>query len=208
MKLVIDVGNTNIKFALFKNHIIKQSKIIPTKQYKQIPNFKNVDMCVLGSVVPTINQKIVNDIYKKYHIQTKVINAKDFNKHFDLSRFNQNEIGLDILAFALAIKSKYLKGIGISFGTATFAICVDKNIIHGVAIAPSFDEGLQSIFHKTALIKNTKISSINFKLGSNTAQSLSSGVAHSVNGFVNSVMVHCQQNYHISNVFVDGGKSG
>jgi type III pantothenate kinase len=208
MKLVIDIGNTNIKFGLFDNHIIKQLIIKPTKQYKLIPKFKNIDECVIGSVVPKITNLISNDIYKKYHIKPKIININDFINLFNLDKFNKKEMGLDILAFALAIKNKHKQGIGISFGTATFAIAVKDNNLYGAIIAPSFDNALLSLTKTTALIKKANVNDISFNLGTNTITALSSGMAHSVNGFINSVVVYCKKNYGIDNVYVSGGKRG
>lgn len=207
MKLVIDVGNTNIKFALFDNHKLKQIKIVATNKYMKLPVFKNITTCIIGSVVPNINKTIANDIYRRYHFHPTIASIKNFDGEFDLSSFNKQEIGLDILAFALAIKKTYQKGVGICFGTATFAVAVSKKTIYGVAITPSFDIALQTIFKKTALIKKTKVELINFKLGKNTSESLKSGVAHNVNGFINSVASYCQETYRLSNVYIDGGKT-
>lgn len=206
MKLVIDIGNTNIKLAVFDKHVIKQLEIIHTKSYKRLPNFKNVNDCVIGSVVPSLNQQISNDVYKKFHIKPWIVNVGDFDSEFNLSKFDKNEIGLDILAFAYAIKSILKKGIGISFGTATFAVVVNKDIIHGVAIAPSFDNGLSDLTKNTALIKNINIDHINFDFGNNTQLALCSGITHSVNGFINSISSYARKLYGISNVYVSGGK--
>lgn len=207
MKLVIDIGNTNIKFALFNNGIIKQLKIISTKYYKQIPNFKNVNQCVIGSVVPSLNKLIKTNVDKKYRIDSKIINANDFDKLFNLSSFNKKEIGLDILAFALLIKNYFHKGIGICFGTATFGVVIDNKTIHGVVITPSFMDSLESMYKKTALIKKNEINKISLGLGRNTISALSCGIAHNVNGFINSLISYCDKHYHINQVCVSGGNT-
>jgi pantothenate kinase type III len=121
--------------------------------------------------------------------------------------FNKNELGLDILSFAYYIQKSYIKGVGISFGTATFAVAVNQKCIYGVAIAPAFVDSINSLFTQTALIKQTTINYINFDLGHNTNTALSSGATHSVNGFVNSIMCFCKQHYKINDVYVTGGKS-
>jgi type III pantothenate kinase len=208
MKLVIDIGNTNIKFGLFDKHQIKKMKIIPTKKYQVLPDFQNVETCCIGSVVLKLNTKIYDDIYHKYHIVSKIVTIQDFKKQFNLSRFKkQNEMGLDILAFALLIKSKYQSGIGISFGTATFAVAINDNIIHGVAIAPAFTDSLNQLSKKTALIKNANLGKICFSLGNDTKSALSSGIAHVVNGFIQSITSYCQKQYGVDCVYITGGKS-
>ena len=208
MKLVIDIGNTNIKFGLFDKQQIKELKIIPTKTYKATPSFSKFSKCVIGSVVPSLNKKISNDIYKKFNIKSKIITLQDFKNDFDFNHFkNPSEIGLDILAFATAIKYETNKAVGISFGTATFAIAINRKDIYGVAITPSFYDSLKQLKINTSLIKNTNLGNISFNLGNDTKSSLSSGITHAINGFINSIMQYCQQQYGIDRVYIDGGKS-
>jgi type III pantothenate kinase len=158
LKLILDVGNTNIKFGFFDNDKLIKTNIISTKSYsisqlrKNIKNISHTQIYI-GSVVKHLNNQMLNDIKTITGISAKFINAKDFISEFDLSKFNINEIGVDILGLSLAIKYLYKKAIGISLGTATFAVAVDNSKLIGAVIAPSIELGINQLNETTALIK-------------------------------------------------------
>jgi type III pantothenate kinase len=210
----VDIGNTNIKFGLFKDNVLSKVKILSTPQYrptdlKTIFKSNKITSVYIGSVVKNIELRIAKDIYAISKIKAKIINIRDFESSFNLSQFNKKEIGLDILAFALFIKNKYKSGIGISFGTATFAVAVNNKTIKGVVIAPSIQLGIHQLNETTSLIKTKSFGQIKNQLsfGKNTNQSLASGASHMAKGFIESIQKYASDNYNIKNVYISGGKS-
>jgi type III pantothenate kinase len=214
MLLIVDIGNTNVKFGLFNNNKLLNVYTIPTHTYKMgsikatIPaKMKPIEDIYVGSVVPSANVLVIDDIYKTYKIRPQLINGADFKAHFDLAKFDINEIGIDILGYAMFIKSNYKSGVGICFGTATFAVAVDNNKIYGVAIAPSIELGIQHLSRRAELIHNYQVNKIQKIFGFNTSTAIASGAAHMAEGFVQSVAAYAKQKYHINDVYVSGGKS-
>jgi pantothenate kinase type III len=214
LKLIIDIGNTNIKYGLFKNDILIKTVISSTKQsnkaiIKTIIAKNKIAIVYIGSVVKNIDRHIAKYIHTSFKINVKIIKAEDFSSDFILSSFNKKEIGLDILAFALYIKNKYKSGIGISFGTATFAVAVNRNRIEGVVIAPSILLGIHQLSGTTSLINTKHFSTTKSQLsfGRNTNQSLASGASHMAKGFIASIQEYAIKHYKISKVYISGGKS-
>jgi pantothenate kinase type III len=163
----------------------------------------------LGSVVKTLTKRIESDIHALTKTNVRVIKSIDFKKEFNLKKFNVNEIGTDILALALAVKKNYKSGVGISFGTATFAVCVDDSHLLGAIIAPSIELGIQQLTKTTSLItkKSIDLTSGNLAFATNTKGSLQSGSSHMAKGFVVSIMDYVNKQYHIRKTLITGGKT-
>lgn len=214
MNLIIDAGNTNIKIGYFENNkIIKiirfeKEKISTTK----LPLIKEkIYSIYIGSVIPSFNNKIINKLKTTYKVTPKLINNENFLKHFDLSKFNVNEIGTDILGLAMYIKTVYKKACAISFGTATFSIAVDNKELHGVMIAPSFSSAFDTLNTSTELTRTNKFEAKTnlygwFDYGFNTPTALAAGANHLAKGFVDSLIEFTSKKYNINKYCVCGGK--
>ncbi|MDR0675127.1 MAG: type III pantothenate kinase [Mycoplasmataceae bacterium] len=210
-RLIVDVGNTNIKFGLFSNDKLTNVICIHTHTYsytklKKILNIEKCKKIYVGSVVKELTTRLVQDLHLITQTYITVIKPIDFKSVFNLTKFPIKEIGVDILGLALIVKHLYNKGVGISFGTATFAIIVNKQNLIGAAIAPSINLGIRQLQITTSLIKkvNTKIGNLNF--GKNTLTALRSGGSHMAQGFIMSIFNYAHKHYHINQTLITGGK--
>lgn len=199
MILVINIGNSNLNFALFNNNVnfLYKSWIIKTKpiyildQYifiinniykKHKINHKIIKKIILGSVVPFLTKIISDSLYKIHNIIPIILDIyiKSPVKH------NSNELGIDLYANAIAAYILYRKTcLIIDFGTALTLTCVSKKgIIIGVVIIPGIRTSLN------ALIKNTcQLKYINFKktkniLGLKSENCIQSGITY---GYLNMI---------------------
>ena len=90
--ILIDIGNTNIVFAVSANNLIKKIIRIDTKQnkiklktlinsiivnYSSIKKLDNDKIAIISSVVPSLNYLIIN-ILKKNLIKGLIIKSKIF----------------------------------------------------------------------------------------------------------------------------------
>jgi type III pantothenate kinase len=211
-KLIIDVGNTNIKFGFFNHDKLINVITNPTKEYSRLQlttilKTYQYDEVYVGSVVKELTNKLLNDLEFITKCKINLIKPEHFKFVFDLSKFPMNEIGVDILAIALITKHLYRQGIGISFGTATFAVVVNEKQILGVAIAPSIELGTRHLETTTSLIKKVNTTIGNLSLGKNTKTSLQSGGSHMARGFVMSLLEHVNSHYKINKILITGGKT-
>jgi pantothenate kinase type III len=210
MLLIVDVGNTNTKFAFFQNNKLLKIYLFPTHTQFSLNkislNHSTIDQAYIGSVVPSLNKQLINKIYRTYRVKAALIKQTDFKTQFILHKFNLNEMGMDILALSQFIKTKYNEGVGISFGTATFVVYVRNKTIYGAMIAPSIETGAKRLHDKTELIQSQTIAKLNMNLGFNTKTALQSGAFHMVDGFIDNVLLFAKQKYQINKAYITGGK--
>ncbi|MDR2823345.1 MAG: type III pantothenate kinase [Mycoplasmataceae bacterium] len=216
MKLIVDLGNTNIKLGLFKANKLAKVFTFSTNNYRSkelikfVPSIKHLSIkeAYVGSVVPSLNKKIINEIKKTLNINAVLITPQMFSCIFNLKRFNLNEIGVDILGYACLLKQRFKKAVGFSYGTATFAVAVNNEEIIGVVIAPAIDEGMNHLSKSTEMISFKKQSNLLIKanFGGNTNAALNAGSYHMANGFLQSAFSYCQKHYKINRACISGGK--
>ena len=183
--ILIDIGNTNIVFALSDNNKIKKISRIDTNKETNI-FIKNVNriiknflknskkFAVISSVVPHINTHIIK-ILNSYKIKTCVLKPKDVLSYLKID-YNLNEIGADRIANSVAvINSKIKNSIVIDFGTATTFEVLKNGRFLGGLIFPGIELSKNSLIKKTSLLKNTKIIKTQIVVAKNTKDSIQSG---------------------------------
>ena len=183
--ILIDIGNTNIVFAVSNNNKIKKiSRIITNKETnifiknvnKIIKNFlkNSKKFAVISSVVPHINTHIIK-ILNSYKIKTCVLKPKDVLSYLKID-YNLNEIGADRIANSVAvINSKIKNSIVIDFGTATTFEVLKNGRFLGGLIFPGIELSKNSLIKKTSLLKNTQIIKPQMVVANNTKDSIQSG---------------------------------
>ena len=183
--ILIDIGNTNIVFAVSNNNKIKEISRIDTNKETNI-FIKNVSriiknflknskkFAVISSVVPHINTHIIK-ILNSYKIKTCVLKPKDVLSYLKID-YNLNEIGADRIANSVAVlNSKIQNSIVIDFGTATTFEVLKNGRFLGGLIFPGIELSKNSLIKKTSLLKNTKIIKTQIVVAKNTKDSIQSG---------------------------------
>ena len=169
--ILIDIGNTNIVFAVSANNLIKKIIRINTKQnkiklktlinsiivnYSSIKKLDNDKIAIISSVVPSLNYLIIN-ILKKNLIKGLIITSKDILPFLKIN-YNLKEIGADRLANSTAIIiNKISNSIVIDFGTATTFEVIKNNIFLGGIIFPGINLSKNTLINEASLLKNTEI---------------------------------------------------
>lgn len=196
MILVINIGNSNLKFGIFTNknyHCINFWKTKTIKNIKQnkcfimINNFffkkkihiSSITDVIIGSVVPNLTSMIEKIIYKIYGKRPIIINKN--TKSNIIHDFK--EIGTDLYANAAAAIFLYQKtSLIIDFGTSLTLTCVKKNgILLGVIIIPGISISLKTLIQKTSQLKKVQIKKPKYILGVNSETSIQSGIT---NGYI------------------------
>ncbi len=187
--ILIDIGNTNIVFALSNNKKIEKISRIDTdkenikfakKVHKIIKNFidknysKSSKFAVISSVVPSINTYIIK-ILKIYKIKIFVLKPKDVLSYLKID-YNLNEIGADRIANSVAvINNKIQNSIVIDFGTATTFEVLKEGRFLGGLIFPGIELSKSNLIQKTSLLKNAQIIKTNKVVAKTTKESIQSG---------------------------------
>ena len=187
--ILIDIGNTNIVFAVSANNLIKKIIRINTKQnknklktlinsiivnYSAIKRLDNSKLAIISSVVPSLNS-IITDILKKNFIKGFIIKSKDIMPFLKIN-YNLKEIGADRLANSAAIiRNKISNSIVIDFGTATTFEVIKNNIFLGGVIFPGINLSKNTLINEASLLKNTEVIKTKKVIANNSKKSIQSG---------------------------------
>mgnify|MGYP003304913521 CR=1 FL=1 len=137
MKLIIDVGNTRIVFALFKQSKLHKKLSIKEAGVDFSNSFSSIlesfigensfDSCYLSSVVPSITNSIRDYLKVKYPSVKIVEILPSLETNLVYKVDNPKEIGADLLADLAIGKEKYGYPCLIAdLGTASKILLLDK----------------------------------------------------------------------------------
>lgn len=196
--IVINIGNTNIRFGLFNGDNCDVSWVINTKPYRtsdeMLAQFmllyqshkiepKNIDKIIIGSVVPQISHDVSRAI-KKLHDKEPVFVDRNTPSGVQAK---SKQMGTDIYANLVAAHHLYPDGkkIIIDFGTALTASCIDEDgETLGVIIAPGIITSLNSLVGQTAQLPEIELEKPKSVLGLDTVSCMQSGMVYGFLGMV------------------------
>lgn len=196
--IVINIGNTNIRFGLFDDDNCDISWILNTKPYRTSDELQmqfllmyqthridaqQIDKIIIGSVVPQLT-KVVSAAVNKIHGKKPVI--VDRTTHSAVQP-KSKQMGTDIYANLVAAHELYpgKKKIVLDFGTALTASCIDeKGETLGVIIAPGIVTSLNSLVGQTAQLPEIELVKPKKVLGLDTVSCMQSGMVYGFLGMV------------------------
>ncbi|SFI37553.1 type III pantothenate kinase [Halpernia frigidisoli] len=196
--IVINIGNTNIRFGIFEGENCDVSWVINTKPYRsqdelyiQFLNIyqayhvdvKTIEKVIIGSVVPQLTYDISRAI-SRIHGKKPVIVDRNTPSEVEAK---SKQMGTDIYANLVAAHHLYpkKKKIIFDFGTALTASCVDENgETLGVIIAPGIITALNSLIHDTAQLPEIELIKPKSVLGLDTVSCMQSGMVYGYLGMV------------------------
>ncbi len=185
MILVIDLGNTNIVFGLYRGKKLVKQWRFSVYAFK-FPKIKSsISSIIVSSVVPSLSSKLKKGLKKHYGISAYFVTAKNVSG-IKVKLKNKAEIGADRVVNALAAYALY-KGpiIIVDFGTATtFDLISTKGEYVGGAIAPGINLARNALYEHAAKLPKVKIKAPKNVIGKNTVLAMQSGL---VFGYVSMV---------------------
>ena len=160
MKLLIDIGNTNI------NRALRGAK-------------GKVDKVVVVSVDPAMLKKQKRVLKRKYKSAEIFVVGEDIKVPLKC-RYNKRQIGQDRLVTAFAAKSLYgLPVLIVDFGTAvTFDFVSRNDVYEGGLILPGIKMSLDSLSERTALLPKTYLKKTSSFIGRDTVSSIRNGMIY------------------------------
>lgn len=196
--IVINIGNTNIRFGLFDGDNCDISWIINTKPYRTSDELQmqfmmmyqahkieaaDIDSIIIGSVVPQLTYDITRAIQKMHNRQPILVDRKTASPVQPKSE----QMGTDIYANLVAAHYMYpgKKKIIFDFGTALTASCLNEHgETIGVIIAPGIITSLNSLIHDTAQLPEIELTKPKSVLGLDTVTCMQSGMVYGYLGMV------------------------
>ena len=185
--LAVDIGNTNIKLALFENQKMAQSYRLSSVRertadeygvfLKSLIQTEDIDHAIIASVVPTVGSEIGKMIHRVLGFEAIFVNPVKMDLmplHVDYPQ----EIGVDRVVNCYAAKKEYgAPLIVIDFGTATtFDVVSADGAYEGGAIAAGVEIAAEALFEKTALLPHVRFKKPETEIGKNTRSALYIGI--------------------------------
>ena len=224
--IVVDIGNTNIVIGIyvksklinifcFKTRSEKIIDLIKKKISTKILNKYKIDydICVVSSVVPEINNIIIN-FFKKIGLEVFNINYLNTMTDIKFKIDNPKELGNDRIANTISAINKYGKNcLILDFGTATTFDIIKNNAYEGSIIAPGINISHDTLIMNASQLNKISISKTYKIVGKNTVQAMKSGFywgyTSLINGIVEKVII--EKNYQpkliitggLANIFKD-----
>ncbi|MBR5009354.1 MAG: type III pantothenate kinase [Clostridia bacterium] len=200
MILTLDIGNTNIKTALFEHSELKQYWRISTNRTQTSDEYgmvmlnlfnhagvspSQVSGIIVSSVVPTINFTIEH-MCKTYFGLTPMFVVPGIKTGIHIKYDNPRELGSDRIANAVACNELYGgPAIYIDFGTATsFGALNAQGEFLGGAIVPGLKVMSDAIVDRTAKLPRFELIKPPSAIGKNTVTNLQSGILYGHVGMV------------------------
>ncbi len=204
MILLIDVGNTNVTIGIHNGKEISASWRMTTnrdltsdeigmtlRNYFSLGgvNLEDIEGTIISSVVPPIMYSLIHAV-KKYLNQEPIVVSSNSKMNLKINYDNPKEVGADRLVNAVGALEKYKAPfIIIDFGTATtFCAVSEKNEYLGGVILPGVKISLEALVEKTAKLPKIEIAKPENVIGTNTVESMQSGMYYGYAGSVDNIV--------------------
>ncbi len=203
MLLAIDVGNTQTVIGVFAAQMLKRHWRISTQPRKTSDEWalalselltinesglSEISGVVICSVVPEVTQALEAMCSKTLKLDPLIIGpATDSGVKINID--NPAEVGADRIVNAAASMAEYGgPAVIVDFGTATtFDAVSAAGEYLGGAIAPGVEISLDALFSRTARLSEIEIIAPARAIGSNTTDSLLSGIVFGYAGQVDAL---------------------
>lgn len=216
MIICLDVGNTNIKYALFDGEELKLSFRVATEHKKtsdeyggQLLNILSTngiavsEICggIISSVVPPLDYTLERMFRTYLKIKPLMLGA-GLKTGMNLRVDNAKEVGADRVVNNVAAVKKYgAPLIVIDFGTATtFNAVNEKGEFIGGVIAPGIKGSLDSLVNGTAKLPRVEIERPEKVIGTNTVTNMQSGIVYGFAGLVEYLVKKIKREMKCENV--------
>lgn len=205
MILIVDIGNTNISFGVYKKDEILCKFRIGSKNLRTSDEYglllsqllceHKIDKSLIkgiaiSSVVPNIMHSFTNAVKKFLNIVP--FNISDIkNSPIKVNLPNPRELGADRLADSVAAYTKYSRAaIIIDFGTATTFDVISKEgeFLTGLT-SPGIKISAHSLWQHTAKLPDIKIERPKSIIATDTITSMQSGLVY---GYIGQIEYICK----------------
>ncbi|MBU5313284.1 type III pantothenate kinase [Tissierella carlieri] len=227
MLLVIDVGNTNVVFGVYKDKQLLYDWRIATEKdrtsdeygllFEQIFRYhgldpKEVKDVIISSVVPPLMHTLPAMSIKYFGIDPIVV-GPGVKTGMNIKYDNPREVGADRIVNAVAAYEKYGGPlIIVDFGTAiTFCAVSKEGDYLGGAITPGIKISSEALFMRTAKLPKVEIAKPDRVIAKNTINSIQSGLVFGYIGMVDYIIEkmikEMGENERTVNIIATGGFS-
>ena len=207
MNLVLDIGNTNTKLAIFENNKMIDNQIVQVlsldylkKIMLRYPGISNLCFSNTSSPVNYIQDLCVE-------CKVKYLNVSYKDKLPIIIKYKTPDtLGPDRIALAIGASIKYPgNSLVIDLGTCITYDIILENIYLGGQISPGLTMRLSALNHYTHNLPKINFKKPNIDIGQNTQDSILVGVYEGIISEINSIIEKYKARYSNINIILTGG---
>ncbi|MGC1204260.1 MAG: type III pantothenate kinase [Flavobacteriaceae bacterium] len=209
MNLIVDVGNSFVKLAVFKNNTIKHKEVVETKSIldsisKIKEKYKLIDSVIISSVgkLKESDIKVIGEFFNLL-----VLDSKTKLPFYNLYK-TPKTLGVDRIALVSASVYQYSENnvLIIDAGTCiTYDFVNTKNEYIGGAISPGLRMRYKSLNNLTANLPLLDTKVPQNITGNSTKNSIHSGVVNGVLNEIDGAIREYKEKYSDLTVILTGG---
>lgn len=209
MLLAIDIGNTNIVFALCEGDTTHAQWRIRTEVHRTADEYavwlfalmrgkgfepSVVTASIVSSVVPDVNFAIKSFVRSYLSCDPQVITGGEIDLGMPVRIDNPRELGADRLINAYAAWAEHKQAlIVIDFGTATtFDVVSGKGEYLGGVIAPGINLSLEALRAAAAKLHGVAIAKPQKVVGTDTTGAMQAGIYFGYTGMIEGIVTRIQ----------------
>ncbi|MBR2904054.1 MAG: type III pantothenate kinase [Clostridia bacterium] len=220
MIICIDIGNTNIKYAIYDGDILKFSFRVETDHKRTSDEYgtsltgmlttkgvavEEITGGIVSSVVPSLDYTIDKMCELYLHITPKHI-APGLKSGLSIRCDDAREVGADRIVNCVSAIVEYgqegVPMVVIDFGTATtFNVISDKHEFIGGVIAPGIKGSLDSLVNGTAKLPRVEIEAPKSVIAKNTVTNMQAGIVFGFAGLVEYIVKKIKKELKRDDVF-------
>ena len=219
MILLVDVGNSNIVFAVAKDNKIEKTFRLKTfidktsDEYylliKTMLDAYNIEDVIISSVVPIITSALKKLFKSYYNIDSKIV-GPGVKTGIQLKVDDPKTVGADIICDCAGAMKNSSEAIIVDLGTATKYIYCKNNIFFGCSIAPGVAISMKALVSNAALLPNIELTCPKKVISTNTITCMQSGVIFGAASQVDGMITRIKEEINNESipVYATGGLSG
>lgn len=218
MLLAIDIGNTNIKYGVYKGDKLIASFRVSSRlsrtadEYGSVLvnllstsglNIKDISGVIISSVIPSLNYTICHMCEYFFNISPMMI-GPGVKTGLNIKADNAKEVGADIIVNSVSAFNKYGGPVVvIDFGTATTFDVISENFeLLGVVIAPGIKTSLEGLVSNTAQLPMIELDAPKTAIGKNTKHCMQSGIIFGFAGLVDNILYKIKKELGVNDITV------
>ena len=204
MLLAIDIGNTNIKYGIFKGDELVASFRVSSRLTRTADEYgsvlvnllsdsgvskKDIDGIIMSSVIPSLNYTMCHMCEYFFGISPLMV-GPGIKTGLNIKVENAKEVGADRIVNSVSAYNKYGGPVVvIDFGTATTFNVIDKDgVLIGGVIAPGIKTSLESLVKSTAQLPMIELVSPKKVIAKNTETNMQAGIIFGFAGLVDNIL--------------------
>lgn len=209
MNLIIDVGNSRIKLAVYSSKGLISKKVIQAEVISEtvsslISKYPSIDHAIISSV-GSIDKKAIKEIEKMIPL---LVLTHELKLPFKNNYGTPKTLGVDRIALVSASVEQFPDNnvLIIDAGTCvTYDFINSKNEYLGGAISPGIRMRYQSLNNFTSNLPLLETKPPRHFIGKSTAGSIHSGVINGILKEIDGIIEDYQKNYEHLTVILTGG---